>query len=102
VFVTALPDDEIRSLAQAVIALDAPAPEAREVRRLLVDIEGMRLHERIDFLESALTEAERDGDGEAVARLQLELKLANESRRSIDRRREDTRLLARPTAAVRA
>jgi hypothetical protein len=101
-FVTALPDDEVRSLAQAVIALEAPAPEAREVQRLLVDIEGMRLHERIDFLESALTEAERDGDADGVVRLQLELKLANESRRSIDRRREDTRLLARPTAAVRA
>ena len=32
----------------------------------------------------------------------LEIRLVNETRRSIDRRREDTRLLARPTAAVRA
>ena len=60
-----------------------------------------RLRDRIDYLESELLESERDGDAAAIGRLQLELKLANESRRSIDRRREDTRLLARPTA-VRA
>jgi DNA primase len=100
-FVAGLPDDEVRSLAQAVIAIQKPAPEAREVQRLLIDIEGAQLRERIDYLESALLESERDGDTAAVDRLQLELKLANESRRSIDRRREDTRLLARPTA-VRA
>ena len=33
-FITGLPDDEIRSLAQAVMALQKPAPEAREVAGL--------------------------------------------------------------------
>ena len=101
-FVAGLPDDEIRSLAQAVIAVQRPAPEAREAQRLLIDIEAMRLRERVDYLESAISESERANDLEAVGRLQLELKLAIESRRSLDRRREDTRLLARPTAAARS
>jgi DNA primase len=99
-FVTRLPDDEVRALAQAVLAVRKPAPEAREVGRLLVDIEGARLRDRIDYLESALLESERDGDADSIARLQLELKLANETRRSIDRRREDTRLLARPAVGA--
>ena len=101
-FVNGIPDDEIRSLAQAVMAVQKPLPEAREVGRLLLDMELGQLRERSDFLEAAFAEAERAGDTEAIERLQLEIRLVNETRRSIDRRREDTRLLARPTAAVRA
>jgi hypothetical protein len=61
-----------------------------------------QLRERSDFLEAAFAEAERAGDTDAIERLQLEIRLVNETRRSIDRRREDTRLLARPTVAARA
>ena len=99
-FMAGLADGEVRSLAQAVLAVQKPLPEAREVQRLLIDIEGARLRDHIDFLEASLMEAERERDRTAIDRLQLELKLAIESRRSIDRRREDTRLLARPTVAA--
>jgi DNA primase len=101
-FVNGITDDEVRSLAQAVMAVEKPAPEAREVGRLLLDMELMQLRERSDFLEAAFAEAERAADTESIERLQLEIRLVNETRRSIDRRREDTRLLARPTAAARA
>ena len=95
-------DDEVRSLAQAVMAVQKPAPEAREVSRLLLDMELMQLRERSEFLEAAFAEAERAGDDEAIERLQLEIRFVNETRRSIDLRREDTRLLARPNVAVHA
>ncbi len=101
-FVNGITDDEVRSLAQAVMAVEKPLPEAREVGRLLLDMELGQLRERSDFLEAAFAEAERAGDTESIERLQLEIRLVNETRRSIDRRREDTRLLARPTAAARA
>jgi len=101
-FVNGIADDEVRSLAQAVMAVQKPLPEAREVGRLLLDMELGQLRERSDFLEAAFAEAERAGDTEAIERLQHEIRLVNETRRSIDRRREDTRLLARPTVAVRA
>jgi DNA primase len=101
-FVNGIADDEVRSLAQAVMAVQKPLPEAREVGRLLLDMELGQLRERSDFLEAAFAEAERAGDTESIERLQLEIRLVNETRRSIDRRREDTRLLARPTAAARA
>ena len=101
-FVNGIADDEVRSLAQAVMAVQKPMPEAREVGRLLLDMELGQLKERSDFLEAAFAEAERASDTEAIERLQLEIRLVNETRRSIDRRREDTRLLARPTVAARA
>jgi hypothetical protein len=91
-------DDETRSLAHAVLAQDRPAPEAREIDRLLIDIEDTRLRERIDFLSSAFSESQREGDRAAIERLERELQLAHDARRSIDRRRENTRLLARPVA----
>ncbi len=91
-------DDETRSLAQAVLAQDRPAPEAREIDRLLLDLEDDRVRERSDYNESALAEAERAGDKASIDRLLAERRLINDTRRSIDRRREDTRLLARPVA----
>jgi len=99
-FITGLPDDEVRSLAQAAMALQKPAPEAREVAGLLLDIEDDRIRERSEYLETALAEAERAGDSDTIDRLQREQRQINESRRSIDRRREHTRLLARPVAAA--
>ncbi len=95
-------DEETRSLAQALMALDRPLPEAREIGRLLLDLEDDRIRERSDYNESALAEAEREGDKATIERLLLERRQINETRRSIDRRREDTRLLARPTVAARA
>jgi hypothetical protein len=99
-FVAGLPDDEVRSLAQAAMAIQKPPPEAREVAGLLLDIEDDGIRERSEYLETALAEAERTGDASTVDRLQREQRKNNESRRSIDRRREQTRLLARPVVAA--
>jgi len=94
-------DDETRSLAQALMAMDRPLPEAREIDRLLLDLEDDRIRERSEYNESALAEAERAGDTESITRLTMERRQINDTRRSIDLRREDTRLLARPTAGRR-
>jgi DNA primase len=101
-FVNGIGDGEVQSLAQAVIAMHRPDPDPREVRGLLLELEQIQLRARGDYNESALSEAERAGDREAVARLELERRQINEARRSLDRRRDETRLLARPDAAVRA
>ncbi len=93
-------DEETRSLAHALLALQRPIPEAREVARLLLDLEDDLIRERSDFNESALAEAERSADTESIERLLLERRHINETRKSIDRRREDTRLLARPVMAA--
>ena len=61
-----------------------------------------RIRERSEYLETALAEAERTGDASTIDRLQREQRQINESRRSIDRRRDQTRLLARPVAAAQA
>ena len=87
-------DPEIRALAQALVAVDRPRPEAREVDRLLIDIEQILLHDRNDYNESALAEAERENDSQAIERLMLEKIQINEARLSLDRRRDQTRLLA--------
>jgi DNA primase len=100
-FVQGIDDREVQSLAQAVIAMDRPDPDPREVNGLLLDLEQMQLRARSDFNESALSEAERAGDRETIERLQLERRQINEARRSLDRRRDQTRLLARPKTAVR-
>ena len=83
------------------MALQKPAPEPREVAGLLLDIEDDRIRERSEYLETALAEAERERDAETVDRLQREQRQINESR-SIDRRREQTRLLARPVVAAQS
>jgi DNA primase len=87
-------DTEIRIVAQALVALDRPLPEAREVDRLLIDIENIQLRDRNDYNESALAEAERANDADAIERLMLEKIHINEARLSLDRRRDQTRLLA--------
>ena len=87
-------DPEVRGLAQALAAVDRPRPEARELERLLIDIEQIRLRDRNDYNESALAEAERESDSDAINRLMLEKIQINEARLSLDRRRDQTRLLA--------
>jgi DNA primase len=87
-------DPEVRALAHALAAVDRPRPEARELERLLIDIEQIRLRDRNDYNESALAEAERENDSQAIERLMLEKIHINEARLSLDRRRDQTRLLA--------
>jgi hypothetical protein len=102
-------DDETASLARALYAKPGPDPRsldprhlAYEITRLLLELEDDQLRERSDYNEAAQAEAEREGDTDSIERLLLERRQINEARRSLDRRRDETRLLARPTAAVRA
>jgi DNA primase len=101
-------DDETASLARALYAKAGPDPRnleprqlAYEIARLLLELEDDQLRARSEYNEAAQAEAERDGDAASIERLLLERRQINESRRSLDRRREETRLLARPEAAVR-
>jgi DNA primase len=101
-------DDETASLARALYAKGGPDPRgldprqlAYEIARLLLELEDDQLRERSDYNEAAQAEAERDGDTYSIERLLLERRQINEARRSLDRRRDETRLLARPEAAVR-
>ena len=102
-------DDETASLARALYAKTGPdartlepAKLAYEITRLLLELEDDQLRERSEYNEAAQAEAERAGDIESMERLLLERRNINEQRRSLDRRREDTRLLARPSVAVHA
>jgi hypothetical protein len=79
-----------------------PRHLAYEITRLLLELEDDQLRDRSDYNEAAQAEAERAGDTDAIDRLLLERRKINEERRSLDRRRDETRLLARPTVAARA
>jgi DNA primase len=87
-------DPEIRRLADGLMAVDRPRPEPREVERLLIDIESIQLRDRDEYIESALSEAERAGETDTIERLMVEKIQINEARLSLDRRRDQTRLLA--------
>jgi DNA primase len=94
-------DEETAALARALYAKPGPDPRELEpqqldyeVTRLLIELEDDVLRERSDYNEAAQGEAERAGDRDAIARLLLERRQINESRLSLDRRRDQTRLLA--------
>jgi hypothetical protein len=63
---------------------------------LLIEIEADRLEARLEWNRAEQAEAERSGDRETIDRLLREARLIDEQRRSIDRRREQVRLHARP------
>jgi DNA primase catalytic core len=97
-------DPETASLAQAVIARRDPNPRelsdaelAYELDRLTIDLEERSLDERADYIASALAEAEQAADRPSIDQLLRESQLMNEKRKSLHRRRDQTRLLARPT-----
>ena len=97
-------DPETAALAQAVIARRDPNPRelsepelAYELDRLTIDLEERSLDERADYIASALAEAEQSADRESIDQLLRESQLMNEKRKSLHRRRDQTRLLARPT-----
>ena len=100
-------DEETAALARALYAREGPDPRGLsgrqldyELARLLIELEDDRLRERSDYNEAAQAEAEREGDRESITRLMLERRSINEARRSLDRRRDDTRLLARPSTSA--
>ena len=94
-------DEETGALARALYAKPGPDPREvepqrldYEVTRLLIELEDDVLRERSDYNEAAQGEAERAGDRDAIGRLLLERRQINEARLSLDRRRDQTRLLA--------
>jgi DNA primase len=102
---SAVLDDETAALMGALYALDGPSPRELdqkdvdyEIERLLLDLEEDGLEQRHDYTQEALAEAERAADREAADRLLLELRLLNDQRRSLDRRRDQTRYLGRQLA----
>jgi DNA primase len=101
-------DDETRALGQALVSRPGPNPRelgdralAYEVERLVLELEDDEWQERSAYNRDALGEAEREGDRPTVDRLLREQRLLNEQRRSLDRRRDQTRLLARAPASAR-
>ncbi len=102
-------DDETASLARALYAKPGPEPRtltgrqlAYEVTRLLLELEDDQLRERSDYNEAATAEAERANDTASIERLLLERREINERRRSLDRRLDESRMLARPAVAASA
>lgn len=101
-------DDETRGLADAVMARPGPSPRqlddrdlAYDIERLVLELESDALDGRAAWLADELADAERRGDTEEVTRLfRLHADLQHQ-RRSIHRRRADTRLLARPEPVAR-
>jgi DNA primase len=103
-FLAAL-DEESYALALALYARRGPDPSALPAERLaylvnnaLLDLEADRIRERSDFNRAAQADAERRADRQAIAALLAQEREINEERRSLDRRREQARLLARASA----
>jgi DNA primase len=95
-------DDEIRALAQAILA--RPSPDlahisaeriAYAVDRCLLRLERIRLDERADWVGAELLSAESRGERESVTRLIDLQRQTNESRRAIDRQIEQATVLVR-------
>ena len=101
-------DEESRALGQALVSRPGPNPRELGDRALAYEIERLdRSSSRTPsgrsaarFNRDAIAEAERDADREPIDRLSLERRLLNEQRRSLDRRRDQTRLLARTPVAA--
>ncbi|MEI7744652.1 MAG: toprim domain-containing protein, partial [Chloroflexota bacterium] len=97
-------DEESRALGQALVSRPGPNPRdlgdrslAYEIERLVLELEDTEWHDRSSYNRDATAEAERDGDSPTVDTLMLERRLLNEQRKSLDKRRDQTRLLTRST-----
>ncbi len=96
-------DEETYALALALYAKRGPDVTALSADRLaytvtnaLLDLEAERIRERSEFNRAAQADAELRGDRDAITALLAQEREINEERRSLDRRREQARLLARP------
>src|SRR4051812_22631818 len=100
-------DEESRALGQALVSRPGPNPReltdhslGYEIERLILELDDIEWQERAAWNRDAMGEAERDNDRPTIDRLSLERRLLNEQRRSLDRRRDQTRLLARQAVAA--
>ena len=96
-------DEETRALALALYAKPLPdwhsTPSERiriAVTNFVLDLEADRLEAQSAYHSAELAEAERAGDAATIDRLLREVRLVEERRRSLDRRRDQVRLLSRP------
>ena len=97
-------DPETAALAQALVARRDPNPRelsqqelTYEVERLVIDLEERALDEKSEFTQNALAEAEQAGEADLVGQLVRESQAINDQRRSLHRRRDQTKLLTSPT-----
>lgn len=97
-------EPEVRALATAVLALDGPDPrllaperQAYELENLILNLEADALAQRSEYNRAAQAEAERRGDRAAMVELLAQERQIHEAWRSLHRRREQARLLARRT-----
>jgi DNA primase len=95
-------DDEIRGLAQAILA--RPSPDLAHVGadrinyavdRCLLRLERLRLDERADWVAAEILAAEGQGERDNVTRLLDLQRQMNESRRAVDRQIEQATVLVR-------
>jgi DNA primase len=95
-------DDEIRALAQAILA--RPSPDLARITaerityavdRCLLRLERIRLDERADWVGAELLAAESRGERDVVSRLIDLQRQTNEARRAIDRQIEQATVLVR-------
>jgi DNA primase len=100
-------DEESRALGQALVSRPGPNPRELtdhslnyEIERLILELDDADWQDRSAWNRDAMGEAERDNDREVIERLSNERRLLNEQRRSLDRRRDQTRLLARAPVAT--
>ncbi len=99
-------DDETRALALALYAGTGPDPRNLSEQRVqyaiescLLGLEADRIEERSEWNLAQQAEAERNGDTAEMQRLLAQERQINEERRSLDRRRDQARLLTRSTGA---
>jgi DNA primase len=95
-------DEEAEALATAVLVRGGPDYREHTADRqvyalenLILDLEAERIKDRSDYNRAAQAEAELAGDTAAMAELLAQERQINEERRSLDRRREQARMLAR-------
>jgi DNA primase len=100
-------EPEVRALATAVLALEGPDPrflapdrQLYELENLILNLEAEVLAERSEYNRAAQAEAERRGDRAAMIELLAQERQIHEAWRSLHRRREQARLLARRRADV--
>ena len=95
-------DDEIRGLAQAILA--RPSPDLAHISadridyavdRCLLRLERLRLDERADWVAAEILAAEGRGERDDVTRLLDLQRQINESRRAVDRQIEQATVLRR-------
>jgi DNA primase len=100
-------DEETRALAIALYARGGPDPTQLTDERLryavdacLLSLEAEQLEERAAWNLAAQAEAEGRGDTDVMRDLLAQMRAIDEERRSLDRRRDQVRLLARPVSAA--